>query len=231
MWLLEGDKWGFLFCCLFTGCHWSQNRPVLQEMHWAKRFTPNCLIILSPRSISASHLKVLPPSLVCWILLVLVSLWPRSVKLVASGGGGGGEGRGVHQTTHHPPPPPGGALLQTSHLPPSHPFRPSLSHSFLSHLPYPSLPILPESHTPNVPHKLKCLRKPWGIYMYILFSKENRGIQLKMTVLAPARLQQLIVTWPRVLLANYSSEELAFLFTLLVVMASIFLRGQSCHRG
>ena len=32
----------------------------------------------------------------------------------------------------------------------------------------PSL-FLPESHTPNVPHKLKCLRKPWGIYMYILF--------------------------------------------------------------
>ena len=45
--------------------------------------------------------------------------------------------------------------------PASHPFStfPS-SHSSLSHLPYPSLPILPESHTPNVPHKLKCLRKP-----------------------------------------------------------------------
>ena len=69
----------------------------------------------------------------------------------------------------------GGGVLQTSHLPPdhvhcipgsfsflscllhftlqpiisptSHPFRPSLSHSFLSHLPYPSLP-----YSPRIPH-------------------------------------------------------------------------------
>lgn len=43
--------------------------------------------------------------------------------------------------------------------------------------------------------------------MYILFSKENKSIQLKMTVLAPASLEQLIV------------------------MASVFLREQSCHHG
>ena len=51
--------------------------------------------------------------------------------------------------------------------------------------------------------------------MYILFSKENKSIQLKMTIFAPARLEQLIVTWARVSLADYYSEELTLLFKVL----------------
>ena len=63
----------FVLLSVFSGCRWSQNRLVLVEMHWLKHFTPNCLITLLVRSISAFLLRVHSHTLVFWTLLALVS--------------------------------------------------------------------------------------------------------------------------------------------------------------